>query len=675
MVRKEGGELSRRDGRIGPRGRTWQASSTAVGAAAGALAFVLFGLTLCPTVPFGDGGDLIVGSADLGIVHPPGYPLYTLIAWLALKIPIGEPALRTNLLSAVFGAIACGLLASFLHRRTKSTAGSLAAGLGFAASSTFWGAATVTEVYSLHLLVVVGLLEASAAAGEAGEGPWRGRALVRAALWVGLGLAHHPTIVLAVPAAVVLAWPARGNKAMGRARAPARVGLLLPAVALGLPALFYGSLLLRARMAEGPAWGKPRTVAALWAHASASGYRFHDLGMAGVLRPEGWSSLGGLVLEDGAYVTLALAVVGLGFAGRFEARLRAAASILAGAHALFFLRYAAEDAEVYFLPGTLALSLLAGLGIAGLERRAPVGRTVAGSVAAAVAVLVPIAKNFPDHDLRTMTAAADYGRDILASVPFGGILFVEGDDLFPLAYLTRILGERPDVTLYDRNGQLLRDLASEPGPPPRAGESPDSYRLRREIERIRFETESGSGRAVCFAMWPGYELPGGLRFEPVGLVYEIRRASDPPRDDRPVWARTHEPEVVREALRVGGSFAIAVAATYPLMRGERELFLGEVARAEAAFEEARGIGADNETVRNTLGVIYARQGRYDRAAEEFEAAIRAKPVSLRAWKNLGRARWLLGDRDGARRAYRRCLELDPGQEEAAQALRALGGAF
>ena len=64
---------------------------------------LLFAATVCPTVPFGDGGELIAAAHRLGVAHPPGYPLYTFLGWLALKIPLGEPALRVNLLSVTQG--------------------------------------------------------------------------------------------------------------------------------------------------------------------------------------------------------------------------------------------------------------------------------------------------------------------------------------------------------------------------------------------------------------------------------------------------------------------------------------------------------------------------------------------------------------------------------------------
>ena len=58
-----------------------------------------------------DSGELIVAARFLGVAHPPGFPLYVMLAHLASLVPIGNIAVRINFASAFFAALACAMLA------------------------------------------------------------------------------------------------------------------------------------------------------------------------------------------------------------------------------------------------------------------------------------------------------------------------------------------------------------------------------------------------------------------------------------------------------------------------------------------------------------------------------------------------------------------------------------
>src|SRR3982750_4317989 len=66
--------------------------------------------TLAPTVTLVDSGELIVAARFLGVAHPPGFPLYVLLAHLATLVPFGNVALRVNFASALFGAASAAML-------------------------------------------------------------------------------------------------------------------------------------------------------------------------------------------------------------------------------------------------------------------------------------------------------------------------------------------------------------------------------------------------------------------------------------------------------------------------------------------------------------------------------------------------------------------------------------
>src|SRR2546425_1103148 len=127
-------------------------------------ALVLYVLTLAPTTQFWDTSEYIAAAYVLGIPHPPGNPLFVLIAhtWGLLPLAAGY-AMRINLLAAVTSAIAAGawvlgserLMRGWgpprLPRRLAAVAGGLVAATAF----TVWNQSVGNEKgYTLSLVSV-----------------------------------------------------------------------------------------------------------------------------------------------------------------------------------------------------------------------------------------------------------------------------------------------------------------------------------------------------------------------------------------------------------------------------------------------------------------------------------------------------------------------------------------
>jgi len=136
-------------------------------AALAALAvFALYTITLAPTTQFWDTSEYIATAHILGIPHPPGNPLFVVLAraWDILLAPFGlSVAVRINLFSAATGALAHGfwfllahrVLADFSDRRTFRLAGAAAAVLVSATAFTVWNQSNVNEkVYTVTLLTI-----------------------------------------------------------------------------------------------------------------------------------------------------------------------------------------------------------------------------------------------------------------------------------------------------------------------------------------------------------------------------------------------------------------------------------------------------------------------------------------------------------------------------------------
>ena len=656
-------------------GKGWLGASVAA-------PLVLFVATICPTVAFGDSGELIAAAAGLGVAHPPGYPLYTLLAWLALQIPLGQPALSVNLLSALFGALTCGAVAWFIRRATGSAVAAVSAALALGVSSTFWQVSTVAEVYTLHLFFMIAMLSAAQAIGDT-SGKARRTALLLAAAALGLGLAHHPTIVLAVPAALVLLLRrprppgAPAGSATGLpARLPARTLVVAAALVVVTPLVFDLTLMWRARLDPPSNWGFATDLRSLWIHISATTYRHLDLGWIGLLRGAAWSKLGMLLREELTPMMWPLALIGIvgiprGGHGAPLPRIRLALALLVGASAIFGLRYATEDVAVFYLPVFVGLAVAGGFGVARLRAHARPAVRATGLVAALLFVLFPALDHFSSRDMRGFTAAVDYARDILDTVPRDGVLFVEVDDSFGVLYLRQVLGERPDITVYDRDGTLFDDVVIDLPLPRGAGEPAWSYRMRVEQSFIDRELAGDARREIMFIGWPGYEVPPRYRLEPVGLLYRVSRRDDPPPDVAAVWRGYREEAVRSQAERVNDGFALGIAATYPLARGERALHLGRRQEADTHFADALRLGRHIAGTHNYVGTLYGRIGDYDQAIAAFRRALEIKPVDTGTWNNLALAYRRAGRNDEARRAWESSLALVPHQGQVRVALREL----
>ncbi len=78
--------------------------------------FAVFIKTLAPTVWFIDSGELAAVASTLGIAHPTGYPLFTLIGHLFSILPISKSEVyNLNLMSAFFCSLASFMFVFFLN--------------------------------------------------------------------------------------------------------------------------------------------------------------------------------------------------------------------------------------------------------------------------------------------------------------------------------------------------------------------------------------------------------------------------------------------------------------------------------------------------------------------------------------------------------------------------------
>ena len=167
-----------------------------------ACAFALYAWTAAPTLAWG-GGD----SAKLAIwVHrgeigyaAESHPLYVTLGRLFASLPLeGDLAYRLNLFSGFGAALAVGAMTLLCGEVTGSPFAAACAAGALALSHTFWMHATLTEVYALHLFLLLSALACLLRWGRTG----RDRDLCLSAFFVGAGVANHILTVWALPGVV-----------------------------------------------------------------------------------------------------------------------------------------------------------------------------------------------------------------------------------------------------------------------------------------------------------------------------------------------------------------------------------------------------------------------------------------------------------------------------------------
>ena len=274
----------------------------------GLFVFLVYLTTLAPSVVEIDSGELATVQVTLGIAHPTGYPLFTLIGHLFSLLPLPFTKIYTlNLLTAVWCSLAAGIftctskiildhielfrsagkgeLKNLKKNNAKTEASEDAAalpelkkylaavfgGLMLAFSKTFWTQGTSVEVYSLHvfliMLVIFFLIKAYLVKDEDEPvklfGAWTYFAAALA-----LTFSNHMTSILILPG---IAYFYFEKYRFGSGSFKRIFYMLIFFVPILI--LFYSYLPIRASQNPVLNWGNPVDLARIFRHISGSQYR------------------------------------------------------------------------------------------------------------------------------------------------------------------------------------------------------------------------------------------------------------------------------------------------------------------------------------------------------------------------------------------------------------------
>ncbi|MBK6430921.1 DUF2723 domain-containing protein [Candidatus Amarolinea dominans] len=491
----------------------------------GLTSLVVYLLTLAPSITWqhhgADSAELAVAAAVLGVPHPPGYPTWTLLAWLFTHLPLAELAQRVALLSAFSAAatvaIVVWLVQALWPHQPGQRAAAVLAGLTLAFQMTFWSQAILVEVYALHTLFVA--LICALTLPQAPGHPGRRRV---AAFLFGLGLGNHLSLIFFAP---LLLWDGSPRFDGGAIVSAAQSRGFRDLTLLPLPLLAGLAVYLYLPLAAGRhpvlLWGDATTPGGFWWLVSGQLYRGALFGLTVpemLMRAQSWLSL---LAQPLTWPGLILAALGL---WRLATQARRLALLTVGVAlmvAIVALGYATADAFVYLLPLQVLAALWQAAGVLTLVAWLTRGRA-GGWIW--LLCLLPVAllwHNWANVDLSRDTEARQYALAALAAAAPDALLIADGDEhAFALWYAQDGLGERPDVAIVERtlwNFDWYRRHLVQRWPDLSAAAGPDVNDL----------IESQRGRRPIFITDPDEDM--ALRFElrPVGTLFEVAWPGSP----------------------------------------------------------------------------------------------------------------------------------------------------
>ena len=459
------------------------------------LVFIIYLTTLAPSVIQIDSGELAAVQLALGIAHPTGYPLYTILGYLFSLIPLPISNIhKMNLLAAIYCAAAIGLfvqsaklildnLSAFnLQRlipvkkqkkanrkekeettRSKNVNEEIpnivkifAAGIGgfiLAFSKTFWFQSTSVEVYSLHVLLMCIIIFVMLKAYFQNEEHNKGiqNSWYHLAIALAFGFSNHMTTMLILPAIAYLFF-----SKFGLNKSSIKKMFLLIAIFLPLLIVIYAYLPLRASQQPIINWGNPVDLERILRHISGKQYQVWLFSSMEAAKKQ----LGYFFSTLPAEFNIALIPIlfGIIFTYNFSKKLFILLAIFFVTTVLYSINYDIVDIDAYFLLAYISLSFFSIVGLIKLYSLLKLSKHKDLVVIAASLILTIIfaSYNYKKVNQSNTWIFENYSKSLINSTSKNSILISYQWDFFISAsyYFQNIENFRKDVIIIDK--ELLR---------------------------------------------------------------------------------------------------------------------------------------------------------------------------------------------------------------------------
>ena len=449
--------------------------------------FIIYMITLAPSVVQIDSGELAAVQATLGIAHPTGYPLFTMLGYLFSLIPLPFTKIfQLNILAAIYCSVAIGVFTYTikfcldklsLFKRSSPIQKELSkkdkkkqkienaekqeeisentkllsavfGGLILAFSKTFWFQSTSVEVYSLHtLLITLILFFLLKAFVNSFENNKLTHWLVFA-FFLALGFTNHLTTLMILPGTAYLYFSRYKFKSTSFKKLIVMILFFIPILIL-----VYSYLPIRASQNPLLNWGNPIDWERIYRHITGKQYQvwlFTSFDSAGKQFTHFFN-----ILPLEFYVTLLFSLIGLFVCLIKSKKLFLFIFITFAFTVLYSINYDIYDIDSYFLLAFIMLSFFAAFGVFKILEMKSLPKN-SSIIIIVVVVLIQFYFNFIKINQSGVYTFEDYTKSVLKSVPEKSIIFSYQWDYFISAsyYYQFVEDYRKDVTVIDK--ELLR---------------------------------------------------------------------------------------------------------------------------------------------------------------------------------------------------------------------------
>ena len=441
--------------------------------------FCVYWYTLCPSLDNIDCGELATAQATLSICHPTGYPLFMILGYLWLLIPLPFTKIyQANLLCAFWCAAGVTIFIYFLKsvvanpsvwaKRKKAKKSpppkdapasvsespdeivvmlaSAMGGIVLAFSKTYWLQSNSVEVYSLHMFLILAIIFCLSKAVTEKE-PSKNWLIFSVVL--GLGFTNHMAVTYILPAAAYVYFAFYGLhwksvKPLGKLFIASMIPIFL----------LYGFLLWRSSQHPPLNWGDPSDLPKLYRHVSGAQFGGALFSSVQVAEHNFLNYLKSVPFEFG-FGSLLFAVAGIPFLFVKARKLFYFLVLSIGYTVLFSINYDVRDIYTYYLLSYIGFSVFISFGICTAFGWLAHNRFLfrAGLAVTCCIIGTQIYLNFGTSH-RDLYTYEDYARNLINSVDSNAVIFssrVEEWDYISsqLIYLQYVEHVRTDVVVID----------------------------------------------------------------------------------------------------------------------------------------------------------------------------------------------------------------------------------